>query len=368
VRPLTIAFVLLTYAEDAPAGIERSIAALADGLRRLGHRALVLTAAGSQGRDAPGLVRLKAVRLPQPAVEAHLAAALGDPCPVAAEVRAALSDRPVDVACWADTSWGLGYLAPAPDGVRTALMVRVLRNDPLFDQALARRPDTVLTNSRFLIDQAAEAGHDTSAWKAVPNGLLTNAVPVPDQRREARRRCGPVRIVARAEPHKGIRELIDATPADLDRPVEIVLAAGFEYWPGMQTEVIAGCRRAAAACTATVRVLPALPWRDVPLFLADAALTVISTTSPESFCNVAAEALSVGTPVVAYDFGHVPVLAGPSGVMVPPDHGPGALWAAARGLLADPGGYHAAARAAPGRVAGHTPAAAASAFLAAVTS
>ena len=39
---MNIAFVLLTYAADAPAGVERTVAALAEGLRRLGHRATSL--------------------------------------------------------------------------------------------------------------------------------------------------------------------------------------------------------------------------------------------------------------------------------------------------------------------------------------
>jgi glycosyltransferase involved in cell wall biosynthesis len=115
-----------------------------------------------------------------------------------------------------------------------------------------------------------------------------------------------------------------------------------------------------------VRLLPPLRWQDVPGFLAGAAVTIISTTSPESWCNAAAEALSAGTPVIGYDFGHVPVLTGPAGVMVAPGQPPRALWAAATRLLADPGAYHAAATTAPGQVRPHTPAAAAAAFLSAV--
>src|SRR5262249_48362970 len=167
--------------------------------------------------------------------------------------------------------------------------------------------DVVLTNSRFMIDHAAEAGFDARGWVAVGNALLTTGVPPDPATREALRRNGPVRIAARAEPHKGIVELIDAAPPDLGRAAQIALAAaGFEYWPGMQQEVIDRCRRAAAASAAQVSILPALGWRDVPGFFAEAAATIIASTSPESFCNAAAEALSVGTPVVAYDHGHLP--------------------------------------------------------------
>jgi glycosyltransferase involved in cell wall biosynthesis len=362
---VNIAFVLLTYASDAPAGIERSLAALAAGCRELGHRVLILTA--SRGTAEPGLRRLESVTLPEPAVEADLHAALADPGPVCDEVHAALARHGTHVVCWADASWGLGHLAPAPAGVRTALRVAVLRTDPLFRHALARRPDVVLANSAFLLAQARDAGYPTLGWAAVPNALLTSVTPPGMGEREALRRSGPIRIVARAEPHKGVQELIEAVPPGLGRPIEIVLAtAGFEYWPGMQADLIAGCGRAAAVAPSEVRLLPALPWSQVPAFFAGATATIISTTSPETWCNAAAEALSAGTPVIGYDFGHVPALTGPAGAMVPPSRPATALWDAAQALLADREAYHAAARAAPAQVAGHTPAASAVAFLEAV--
>jgi glycosyltransferase involved in cell wall biosynthesis len=361
-----IAFVLLTYAPDAPAGLERSTAALIAGLRELGHQVVVVTAAAGSAGGA-GLITVP-VSVPDPATEDDLLRALADPSPVAGQVRAILRDRDIDVVCWADTSWGLGYLAPAPPGVRTVLKIAVLRTDPLFRQALARHPDAVITNSDFLIGQAAAAGFDTAAWRAVPNALLTAATPPGPERREELRRTGPVRIAARAEPHKGLRELIEAIPDDLGRPADIALAAaGFEYWPGMQEEVIRECRDAARSAPGEVRILPALKWGQVPEFLAGAAATIISTTSPETWCNAAAEALSAGTPVIAYDFGHVPVLTGTAGIMVPPAEPAAALWDAATTLLADRAAYHLAARSAPGRVRGHTPAASARAFLAAVS-
>lgn len=283
---------------------------------------------------------------------------------------------------------GSGHPHPAPDG-RRLLGPRVVgaglsrpgsARDPDRAQGRgaahrpavppgARGPDRVITNSEFLISQAAGAGLDVTGWAAVPNALLTSAEPPPRGRREELRRRGPARIAVRAEPHKAIAELIAAIPPGLDRDVEIALAAvAFEYWPGMlQDQVMAGCAAAARTAPARVRLLPALGWRDVPRFFAGAAVTIIATTSPESWCNAAAEALSAGTPVIAYDFGHVPVLTGPAGVMITPGQPPDALWAAATRLLADPGAYHAAATAAPGQVRPHTPAASAAAFLSAVT-
>jgi glycosyltransferase involved in cell wall biosynthesis len=364
---MNIAFVLLTYSPNAPAGIERTIAALAEGLRQLGHRAIILTAVGDDEHTDLDVIRLTSVQLPCPARQEHLAAALARPKPINDEVHSLLLQQNTDIVCWGDAEWGLGHLAPAPPGVRTVLKVCVLRTDSLFHQALARNPDAVIPNSAFLCEEAARAGIDTTGWVPVPNALLNAAKPPSIEQREKLRQSGPVRIVARAEPHKGIRELITALPPGLNRPVEIVLAAaGFEYWPGMQDTVLAECAEAARRAPGNVKLLPALPWRQVPEFFSGASLTIISTTSPETWCNVAAEALSAGTPVIAYAFGHVPVLVGSAGVMVPPGTPANALWAAALELLGDRAAYHQAARTAPTRVCDHTPSASASRFLAAV--
>ncbi len=57
--PLTVAFLLASYTPDAPAGMERATAALAKGLRQLGHRAITLTAA-EQAEPDPDVIRLLA--------------------------------------------------------------------------------------------------------------------------------------------------------------------------------------------------------------------------------------------------------------------------------------------------------------------
>ena len=303
---MNIAFVLLTYNLDEPAGIERSIAALRNGLDEAGHHAFVLAVGPARPDDGEHVVRLHNLRLPRPATEDDLRRALNDSVAVADEVRDQLVRRSVGLVCWVDAVWGLGYLAPAPPATPTALMVRVLRTDTPLHQALAKRPDAVLTNSPFLIDQATAAGLPTRGWQAVPNALLHRAEPAPAPERAELRSHGPVRIVARAEPEKGIAELLDAMPASFDRRVEIVLAeAAFEYWPGMQGQVVDECRTIAARRN-QIDIRPALPWANVQPFLAGAAATIVSSTSPETFCNVAAEALSVGTPVIGYDLGHLP--------------------------------------------------------------
>lgn len=58
-RSLTVAFVLVSYAIDAPAGMERATAALAQGLRQLGHHALIITAI--KGADRVRLTTLNVI-------------------------------------------------------------------------------------------------------------------------------------------------------------------------------------------------------------------------------------------------------------------------------------------------------------------
>jgi glycosyltransferase involved in cell wall biosynthesis len=360
-----IVFVLLTYGPDEPAGIERSIAALAYGLRTSGHGAWVLAAGPPTSADGPEIARLSSLSLPRPATETDLMTAINGAPGVGCEVSDVVADLRADLVCWVDATWGLGYLAPHP-GIATALMVRVLRTDLYLQQALAHRPDHVLTNSDFLIREATKAGLDTGGWHAVPNALLAPGGPPTEAQRESLRRHGPVRIVARAEPHKGIAELIAACPQDLDHDVEIVLAtAGFEYWQGMQHDVQRECSLVARQ-RPRVRLLPELAWDRVQPFLAGAACTVIASTAPETFCNTALEALSVATPVVTFDLGHVPTLIGPAGTVVPVERGARGLWQAVQDLLADRDRYQRASTEGPLRAAPYQPQSVAETFLDAV--
>ncbi|MFD9691671.1 glycosyltransferase [Kitasatospora sp. NPDC059088] len=75
-----------------------------------------------------------------------------------------------------------------------------------------------------------------------------------------------------------------------------------------------------------------LPW------LAQAAVVIVPSHK-ETFGLVALEAMSVGTPVVAYRVGNLPTLIGPTGhgdhLLVDHGEGPAALHKAARTLLED---------------------------------
>jgi glycosyltransferase involved in cell wall biosynthesis len=380
-----IAFVLLTYNLNEPAGIERSVASLAAGLRERGHQVIILTAGPASPIDDQNLVRLKTITLPRPMLFDDLPRVLTDPEPVRAEVSALLAQHHVDLVCWTDAVAGLGYLAPAPGGVRTALMAHLVRGDDRMHESLARRPDAVLAVSSFVIEESARAGVDTTGWQVLPNSLPRPGTPPPPDVRETLRRTGPLRTLTRPDPVKGIAGLLRSIPDDLDRPVQIVLAdAGFELWRGMQDDVRRECESAARARPG-IELLPALRWDEAQDFLAGSALALVPTTWPETFGNVAVEALSTGTPVAGFRLGNLPHLVGTAGCLVEldrpaevqdiggvtgltaqpahADEGFARLWSAMTSLLADHDAYHMASERALCQAAGYEPATVADAFL-----
>lgn len=174
-----IAFCLLSYRPDHPSGIERSIAALVDGVRQLGHTPLVIAAGPATATDhrEPGLLRLDSVRLPRPATNDDVLAALtADPGRMSREVDKILRDHQADLVCWADTLWGLGFLSPAPAATTTALMVHKIRPpaERRWRDALAAA-DLVCPASDYLMDEATRSGLDTRRWVTVPNTALSTS-------------------------------------------------------------------------------------------------------------------------------------------------------------------------------------------------
>ncbi|MEU2354409.1 glycosyltransferase [Streptomyces misionensis] len=355
--PRTIAFVLFSYAPGEPAGYERSVGALAEGCRQLGIKPLIITSGPAEPGDAdhPDMVRLSSLTLPRPIIKPAILAGLEDPEPVRAELHQLLATHHADVVVWVDALYGLGYLDAAPKDVPTILQIHKVRGDDYFDRAIAAAT-AVCPISPFMESEAREQGYDTSSWTLVPNALFAPALPAEREERERLRRQGPVRIVSRAEPYKGLAELLQALPADWTRPVELVLAAaGFEYWPGMQDEVFAAVRAAAAKRPDVVTVLDALPWQEVQPFFSGAAATIIASYEPETFCNAAAEAMSTGAPVVGIGIGNLPYLVGDGGVMVSAEQGATGIWPALAALLADADRYHETSHNAVLRTASHSP-------------
>lgn len=381
---MKIAFVLLTYNGNEPAGIERAVATLSAALRRLGHDVMIMAAGPTSDDDTPDVLRLSTVTLPRPMLFDDVPRALGDPRPVYEEIQAVLTEHRVDVVCWTDAVAGLGYLAPAPEGVKTVLMAHLVRGDDWMRQSLSHAPDAVLAVSSFLIEESAGVG-DTSGWQVLPNPVPHHVAAPAVEIREHLRRTGPLRALARPDPIKGIAGLLRALPKEFERPVQIVLAnAGIELWPGMQDDVRRECLQLADTHP-QVEIRPALPWDEVQRFLGGAALALVPTTWPETFGNVAAEALSVGTPVVGFHLGNLPHLVGSAGCLTPlgpaaevhhigaittrnaqppgAEDGFGRLWKTATTLLADSDSYHHASRHAADQVTECEPTAVARRFL-----
>lgn len=367
-RPVTVAFVLVSWAPDAPAGMERATAAAAAGLAASGHHPLIVTAAAQPAGEPAGrahpcpvpVYQLQTLRLRLPADDETLRAAISaHQHGLQAELRALYHRRHVDVAVYVDALWGLGRAMPTNLPRRRVLAVHVIGAGPDLADALARQPTAVIVPSA-VVQQQAPSTQDSTGWKVVPNTLLTasparpgqGGQPDPQQRQQLRI-PGPLRVLARLGPEKGVAELL-AAAADQPPPhrsIEVALAAaGFEQAGGGQSNLLQRCRALAAAAPATT-LRAGLPWAAVPGWLAGAAAVIVPSLA-ETFGLVALEAASVGTPVIAYRIGNLPhllTLPGSgevAGALVPPEAGPGALWRAARSLLADPVTYAAASRAA----------------------
>lgn len=353
---MRVALVLVSYATNVPAGIERSLAAIEAGLTDLGHEVHFLAAGPRRSSDGSNVTRLRSLTLDPVGATSddRLLAMLQTDDGVRRETAKVIKDLDIDAAIWADSVWGLGYLGRQGSPI-SVLMAHVLRRDEWMGRALAAGHDAVVVPSDIVIKQAAEAGLDTRLWETLPNGLL----PRTSSPQRTNERLRTVRILARLEPQKGVAEALSAVPSGYRWPVEVVLArAGFEYWEGMQSEVLRSCEAAAAGKRVTISSR-ALDWEEVPEYLAAAGVVVIPSVEPETFGLVALESMAVGTPVVAFDHGNIPDLIGDAGVVVPMTDGAEALWRQADRLLSDAKtqatmstcGLDRAARFSPARVA-----------------
>ncbi|WP_322768594.1 glycosyltransferase family 4 protein [Frankia sp. Cr1] len=364
-----IGLVFAPYRFDEPAGIERSIAALADGLEELGHEVTIIAAGPARQPDDRRVARLHSLQLPQLLHPDTFDAALTQASGLAAELDAIAHDRRFDLVCSMDALWGLGVLGRSR-AARTGLMVHVLTGcEPQIRAALRQQPDVVIAPSETVIDQAVACGLAAARWRVVPNALhlagpSATSVTAPGRdARELLRREGPVRVLTRLAPDKGIVPLLEHFPAWWQRAVEVAVAeASFEYRPGMHAELRRSYHAVAGASPA-VRTVPPRPWAQVRPFLAEAALVIVPSLA-ETFGLVALEALSVGTPVVTYAVGNLPALVRGAGVIVPTIDGPHGLWLAADRLLADAEAYQKASAEGPRRAASFTPAAVAQRWLA----
>lgn len=367
--PLTVAFVLASYTVNAPAGMERATAALAHGLRQLGHRTLIVTAAPSTAQDED-MLTVESVGVTLPCDDDELRDAIsthGQDALLAAELHDLHRAHWVDVAVYTDALWGLGRAAPVC-GARSVLAMHVVGHDEDLQPAL-ERADLVIAPSQTVLDQAHDRGYDTGCWQIVPNAVVHDHAPPPNSRREALRRHGPIRVLARLGPEKNVRALLDAGRL-VERTIDVVVGeAGFEVTAGGQATELDRCRYSAAHLKLGTIQSGGLDWHQVPPWLAQAAVVIVPSVR-ESFGLVALEAMSVATPVVALDVDNLPALIGAGddagGVIVPRSHGEHGLWRATELLLEDPVRYAELSRAAYYRSRDYLPTTVAEIFVKAV--
>lgn len=346
-----IALVHVAYRPDEPTWLARSIAALAEGLRQLGHRPVIITATPQRTAD-PDIIALRQLPLAFPcdhdrlrqAVSAHSSA-------IAAELTGILRQHKADAVVYADPLLGLGRLAGrVAHPARRVMIVRTLDRREGAEAAIATA-DLVLAPWPSLIARARDAGYDTRRWAVLTSPLLVDPrdVRVPSAaEREQLRQSGRVRAVARLDLDNGITTLL-RTAAPGGPPLELALApASVEPRPGGDQDLLECCH--SLAIRSQAQIVSPLRWHDVPFFLAGAAITVVpARASSRPLGMVAIESLSVGTPVISHRAGCLPQVLGddtaaPAGILAPARGGPAGVWLAVRQLLADPDRYHALSR------------------------
>lgn len=330
-----VAFVLVSWRPDAPAGMEKAVAAAAVGLAAAGHQAMIITA----DRSAPDTFRgvpvavLQTLAIPDPCGDKELRAAIDTAgAKLRDELLSILAAHAVNAAVYVDGLWGLGRVMPTDGNVRRVLAIHVVGHREDMTTAL-ERAEIVVAPSPVVLKQATTSGYDTSAWRVVPNALLDDAPPAGTDRRWLREH-GPIRILARLGPEKGVEELLDAlVGVRLLHRVEVaVQPAGFESSAGSQVRLLDACRLLAQRTGAAL--LPGLPWHQVPTWLAGSAAVIVPSLA-ETFGLVALEAMAGGSPVVAFDVGNLPTLIGAGGCVVAREEGHLGLWCAAQKLLED---------------------------------
>jgi glycosyltransferase involved in cell wall biosynthesis len=344
--PRTVAFVHASYRPDSPDETDRATAMMATALRTAGHRALVITAR----RQPPSrhLIRLNTLPVAFPCDEHTLrsgVAAVADW--LRREMNAVIDEFGVDTVVHVDPLWGLGRAMPVGP-VRRVLAVADLGRDEDLRAAVANRPDAVIIPSRLVQAAAGGRGYDSSGWRVVPNALLACPPECPhpgEPAREWLRTHGPVRVVGPLSALEGVLGLL-AGMGGAHRRVDLMPTDVAADDGGPLRARLAHCEKAAAGIP-LVRLHRPVTWRQLPGWLAEAAMVVIPSQA-HTFGMTAAEAMCSGTPVVAYAIGGLPDLVGSAGVLVPPEGGPGALWSAIRELTEDQGLY--AQRSYDGRV------------------
>lgn len=257
-------------------------------------------------------------------------------------LRRVLDSRQVDVAL-TPSAWAHALFAPVirAGTVPLALWAHNMWSvDGWLDRrAVASRPDMVVANSRFT------AGIMARLFPGVPLGVVYCPLEPPRREPGARARIRQqlatppdavvVVQVARLEPNKGHRLLIDALALLPDVPEWRCWFVGGAERPE-ERHYLQELQLAAQAAGIDRRVQFLGTRADVAQVLDAADLFCHPNVGPESFGLAFVEALAAGLPVVGTSLGGVPeIVTADSGRLVPPGDAP-ALAAELRTLIESP--------------------------------
>jgi glycosyltransferase involved in cell wall biosynthesis len=320
--------------------------ALADWLRRHGHAPEVVTTAATAPAPEEYPVRWVSRRTPRGLRHARVAATVARRARAAdvvyatsmvrrAAAGAALARRPLVVKLVSDevyerarrAGWFAGSLEDF-QRLRGGVRLRALRRSR---NAALRRGARVLCPSAYLREIALSWGLPPDRVSVLPNAAPElPALPTRDDARARLGVAGPVlgfagRLTRQKELDVALRALAETPGLTL-----VVLGDGPEREPLAR---LAG----ELGVDGRVRFLGS-GGRDDVLRLFRGVDAAVLSSGWENLPHTVVEALAVGTPVVATAVGGVPEIVkdGENGLLVPPGS-PGALAAALRRLLAEPG-------------------------------
>ena len=304
------------YAWDAPGGVQVHVRQLAERLRDLGHRALVLTP--SRRPPSESYVRSAGRGLPIP-YNGSIAPVSPSPAAFSAVRRALREFRP-------DVVHVHEPFVPGPTMFATSLArVPVVATFHAYAEgsrllsmaAPALRPLWRRLAVRIAVSEAAasfvsSAVGERGEMRIVPNGveidLFDGAVPAP---LPAGRR---LLFVNRLEPRKGFRVMVDAfRRLAAERPDVVLVVAG----DGPERSAL---RDLPIEPRSRVVMLGNVPHAELPPYHATCEIFCAPATGRESFGIVLVEAMAAELPVVASDIpGYREVVRdGVEGILIPP--------------------------------------------------
>jgi glycosyltransferase involved in cell wall biosynthesis len=216
-------------------------------------------------------------------------------------------------------------IATAGTGIPVVWLKCDFSRDGWLSRVVARRCRRIAAVSRAVTESLDQEALDKTT--VVPFGLPEARVERTAARAALEQVIGPggpvVGLLGRFDPHKGHREVLAILP-ELRRRVPGVRAAFFGvddpahpgYRAALQAEIAAAGLEDAVA-------VPGFRENGVELIAGCDAVAIPSVVSRnglgrEGFSLVALEAMGVGTPVVAYDYGGPPEVLGDCGVLVFP--------------------------------------------------